>query len=255
MLIALSSWVATAAVGALHVRARRRLVLVARASHELRGPLCAVQLGLRGLAGEPATVAAIELELRRAGRALDDLAAAPSGARGATRPELVDLAALAVAYAPAWRALAAAHGAELRLEPPAVVSRDAAGAGGSCPAGSRPAGTISQTTVYADPLRIAQACANLVGNAAEHGGEIVRVRVRAAAGSVWIEVADDGPGLPATVSALTASARVRRGRRGHGLAIAAAIAEHHGGRLAAAPSQAGARLMLEVPAARSPVVA
>jgi signal transduction histidine kinase len=39
------------------------------------------------------------------------------------------------------------------------------------------------------------------------------------------------------------------------LAIAAAIAEHHGGRLAAAPSDGGARLMLEVPAARVPVVA
>ena len=70
-----------------------------------------------------------------------------------------------------------------------------------------------------------------------------------------IEVADDGSGLPASVSALTASARTRRGRRGHGLAIAAAIAEHHGGRLAAAPSDGGARLMLEVPAAQVPVVA
>ena len=57
------------------------------------------------------------------------------------------------------------------------------------------------------------------------------------------------------MSALTATARARRGRRGHGLAIAAAIAEHHGGRLTAAPSPAGARLMIEVPAARTPVVA
>lgn len=266
MLIAVLGWAATAALAALHLRTRRRLVLVARASHELRGPLCAARLGLHGLAGEPARVAAIELELRRAGRALDDLAAAPSGARGATRPELIDLAALATAYAPAWRALAAAHGAELRLEPPAVVSRhgngDVAGrpeiAGRPRAPSARPAADLAEfppTAVFADPLRIAQACANLVGNAAEHGGGVVRVRVRAAGGQVRIEVADDGPGLPATVSALTASARARHGRRGHGLAIAAAIAEHHGGRLAAAPSQAGARLMIEVPAARSPVVA
>jgi signal transduction histidine kinase len=84
---------------------------------------------------------------------------------------------------------------------------------------------------------------------------VVRVRIRAGGAHVRIEVADDGPGLPMSVTALTASARARRGRRGHGLAIAAAIAEHHGGRLHAAPSDAGARLMLEMPAANEPVVA
>jgi signal transduction histidine kinase len=216
-------WVALAA---LHVRAHRRLVLVARASHELRGPLSAVQLGLHGL-GDSARVAAIELELRRAARALDDLAAARSGALRSDRVEIVDLAELTEMYAPNWRTLAEAHGAELRIEP--AVGTD--------------------TKVLADPLRIAQACANLVGNAAEHGGGVVRVRVRATGEVVRIEVADDGAGLPASVAALTASARVRHGRRGHGLAIAAAIAEHHGGRLAAAPSNRGARLMFEVPRA------
>ena len=39
-------------------------------------------------------------------------------------------------------------------------------------------------------------------------------------------------------------------RAGRGLAIAAAVAEAHGGRLAAAPSERGARLVLELPAAR-----
>ena len=218
------------ALGGLSLRARRRLVLVARASHELRGPLCAAHLALHGMSAEPARVAAIELELRRAGRALDDLAAAHSGRRGATRPELVDLAELLTVHAPMWPALAEAHGATLRLE-------------------------TAPAAVFADPLRIAQACANLIGNAAEHGGGVVRVRVRAVGDVVRVEVADDGSGLPASVAALTASARARRGRRGHGLAIAAAIAEHHGGRLAAAPSDRGARLMLEVPAARVPVVA
>jgi signal transduction histidine kinase len=111
------------------------------------------------------------------------------------------------------------------------------------------------TTVVADPLRIAQACANLIGNAAEHGGGTVRVRVRATGDRVLIEVTDDGPGLPSSVTVLTASARARHGRRGHGLAIAAAIAEHHGGRLHAAPSDGGARLMLDIPAARDPAAA
>src|SRR3954470_14656275 len=80
-----------------------RLVLVARASHELRGPLCAVQLGLEGLEDEPSRVAAIDLELQRAGRALEDLAAARSGARARSRAQLVDVGELARALEPSWR--------------------------------------------------------------------------------------------------------------------------------------------------------
>lgn len=235
MILMLSSWALTLAFVAFYLRAHRRLVLVARACHELRGPLFAMQLGLHGLGGEPARLAAIELELQRAGRALDDLAAAPSGARAETHAELVELTELVESYAPAWQTLAAGYGAELHVEPPPRCS--------------------AATTVFGDPLRLAQACANLVGNAAEHGGGVVRVRVRAGGEIVRIEVADDGPGLPRSVSALTAGARARRGPRGHGLAIAAAIAEHHGGRLSSAPSDGGARLMLEMPAVRERVVA
>ena len=85
MIVVLASWALTLAFVALRLRAHLRLVLVARATHELRGPLFAVQLGLHGLGGEPARLAAIELELARAGRALDDLAAAPAGGRASTR--------------------------------------------------------------------------------------------------------------------------------------------------------------------------
>ena len=38
-----------------------------------------------------------------------------------------------------------------------------------------------------------------------------------------------------------------RGRRGHGLAITAEIAERHGGRLVASPAASGATLALELP--------
>src|SRR3954470_19998175 len=109
-------WCTAALLGALHFRARRRLVLVARASHELRGPPCAARLGLGTLASEPGRIAAIDLELARAGRALDDLAAAPSGGRPREQRDPFDLAELVRRYAPAWTTLAAAHGAELRLE-------------------------------------------------------------------------------------------------------------------------------------------
>ena len=267
-------WCAAVLLGGLHLRARRRLVLVARASHELRGPLCAARLGLGTLAGEPGRVAAIDLELARAGRALDDLAAAPSGVRPRAHREPVDLAALARGHATAWTTLAAAHGAGFELDagpaPGDIVPERVAGAPLAPPARSRrlcavPAGDLpstwradgppapellrATTRVVADPLRIAQVVANLVSNAAEHGGGVVRVRVGGAGERVRIEVSDDGPGLPAPVGALAAAARTRTGRRGHGLAIAVAIAEHHGGRVSSLPARAGARLVLELPAA------
>ena len=69
MIIAVCSWALTLAFVLFALRAHLRLVLVARACHELRGPLFAVQLGLHGLVGDPARMAAIELELARAGRA------------------------------------------------------------------------------------------------------------------------------------------------------------------------------------------
>jgi signal transduction histidine kinase len=310
MISMLTSWALTLAFIAFYLRAHLRLVRVARATHELRGPLFAVGLGLHALGAEPARLAAIELELARAGRALDDLAAAPSGAKPRTTRELVDLTALVDSYAPAWRTLAAGYGAGLRVDAPLIVTRHEdvpPPAARGCPWSRRrerlrapatstvarssvaapPSSSVtasspvvaptgspdaaptvatarrragagsppSAAVVFADPLRIAQACANLIGNAAEHGGGVVRVRVRATGRRVLIEVTDDGPGLPASVPALTATARARRGRRGHGLAIAAAIAEHHGGRLHAAPSDRGARLMLEMPAAHDPAAA
>jgi signal transduction histidine kinase len=43
--------------------------------------------------------------------------------------------------------------------------------------------------------------------------------------------------------------RGRRSSRGHGLAIAAAVAESHGGRLASLPAARGAHLVLELPEA------
>jgi signal transduction histidine kinase len=206
-------------VSALQARGRRRLVLAARAQHEVRGPLAVAQLALSGLE-RTARVEAIDLELRRAALALDDL----TGPGRARRREPVDLGRLVADAAPAWRALAARYGTTLAIEP----------------APARATG---------DPLRLAQACANLVANAAEHGGGEVRVRTWTAGSHVRVEVSDDGPGLPAPVPALVAAARGRRSHRGHGLAIAAAIARTHGGRLTSAPAPYGARVVLELPAA------
>jgi hypothetical protein len=60
-------------------------------------------------------------------------------------------------------------------------------------------------------------------------------------------VRDGGAGLPAPLPTLLAAARGRRMPRGHGLAIAAAVAAQSGGRLVAGP---GARVAIELPAAK-----
>jgi signal transduction histidine kinase len=219
--LTLAAWALGAS--ALRARERRRVVLAARAGHEIRGPLCAARLALEGLE-RSARVQAIDLELRRAALALDDLAGA--GRRRKERVERVDVGRILEDGAPAWRALARARHGGLSVEPPA-----------------RPA------FVLADPLRLAQACANLVANALEHGGGLARVRATTVAGRVRIEVSDGGPGLPAPIPRLVAAARGRRTTRGHGLAIAASIAERHGGRLTTASSTRGARVVLELPEA------
>jgi signal transduction histidine kinase len=209
---------------------RRRRELVARACHELRGPLTAARLALRlatnaGAASAPrGPLAAVDLELGRAGLALADLAAAQHGARAGDRTETFALAPLLADAAAAWRATAWTKGVRLRLEPPP-----------------------QDVLLRGDRLRLAQACGNLLANAIEHGGGEVLLRARTSRHTVRIEVLDEGPGLPAPVLELTRRSRGGRGLRGRGLAIAADVAARHGGRLAAAPSDRGARLVLELP--------
>ncbi len=218
---------------------------IGRACHELRGPLTAARLGLEfglRLGSLPhARLRAIDLELGRATLALEDLASvqvarAISGAASSgllTREEEVEVTELLADSIEAWNAVAARCGVQLRLR--------------------RPEG---QVVVMGERLRLAQALANLLANAIEHGGGVVEVNARVEGEAVKIEVVDGGPGLPAPVTDL--ARRHLRGRpalhdavrgRGRGLSITGAIAVAHGGRLSAAPSDRGARLVLELPLA------
>jgi signal transduction histidine kinase len=181
----------------------------ARVAHEVRQPLTAAQLALHGAArrGEvaPTLVAALELELRRAAFALED----PSAAR----PDDLDLHALLSCQVRTWRDVAAARGATLTLEPgPGAI------------------------VVHADALRLAQATSNVIANAIEHGGGRIAIRTRPVGGRVRVEVADGGSGLPASIAEITRRPRAGRGTRGRGLAIAAAVLAHCGGRVAALPA-------------------
>lgn len=211
---------------------RRGRELVARACHELRGPLTAAHLALHAGDGPNERLAAIDLELRRAGLALDDLAAARSGRRTADRAEPVDVAELLTYQAATWEAIAPVFGCELRV-------------------GAVAPGVL----VRGDRVRLAQAVGNLLANAFEHGAGTVEVAARAASGHVRIEVSDEGDGLPAPVADLTRRPRGGRGGRGRGLAIASEIVARHGGRIVSAPSARGARLAIEMPAWSPEVVA
>jgi signal transduction histidine kinase len=229
---ALGGWVAAGAAGAIAAAARRtlsvRMESVARACHELRGPLTAARLGLQlGADGgdlSAARLRAIDLELGQAALALEDLGTPGAPRIGWRAPEPVDLRELVSDSVEAWRPAAEARGVELR-----------ASWAGSVP------------PVWGERLRLAQAVGNLIANALEHGGGAVEVRGRAVGAGVRIEVTDTGPGLPAPVAELVRAARGGRGRRGRGLAIATAIAQSHGGRVAVAPSERGGRVVLTLP--------
>jgi signal transduction histidine kinase len=223
-LVVAGSLALLAMVGVLVCRRGRALrERAARVAHEVRGPLAAAQLALHGAArrGEiaPVLVAALELELRRAALALDD----PS--TGATCAD-VDLHALLACQVQTWQEVAAVHGARLVLRP---------GPG--------------TAIVHADALRVAQATGNVVANAIEHGGGTIEIRTRAVADRIRVEVVDGGPGLPASVAELARRPRAGRGARGRGLAIAGAVLDHCGGRVAALPSSGGARIAIDLPRA------
>ncbi|HWC87153.1 MAG TPA: HAMP domain-containing sensor histidine kinase [Solirubrobacteraceae bacterium] len=234
-MIALAGWLIALAAGLWMLKLRcglaRRMELVARACHELRGPLTGARLGMDLLAREagvrPDAVSAVELELARASTALEDLSAALAGQSGPTRVGTVDVPALLRDALEAFRPLASDRGVDLGLrwqgEP---------------------------TVVHADRVRLAQATGNLIANAIEHGAGRVEVRGGASGAGVEIEVADGGHGLPAPVADLVKRPRGGRGRRGRGLAIAADVAHRHGGRLETS-SDGGSRVVLSLPHPRS----
>jgi signal transduction histidine kinase len=221
---------ALALFGAVELRRRRELV--ARACHELRGPLTAVRLSLatmeRRNEAPPERLAALDLELRRAGLALDDFAAARSGRRIVEREEPVEVAELMEEQFHSWEAVAGAFDSIVLL---------------GC--------LLPGSIVVGDRLRLAQAISNLIANALEHGPGRIELTARfVGAQHVCIEVIDEGPGLPVPLAALTRRARAGRGPRGRGLAIASQIAERHHGRLVAAPAPRGTRIGLELPLVR-----
>jgi signal transduction histidine kinase len=209
---------AVAAVGVAWARATRLRGRLNRALHELRRPLHALALS-QGRGPSPdrhASPDTLELALS----ALDDLDRQLNGSPASLRPVRVPARVLAEAALERWRVPAARAGRALEL-------RWAAGA----------------AIVRADPTRTAQAIDNLLANAIEHGGLLITIRATVHGGRVRLSVTDSGAVGPRPSQGPRAAAR------GHGLAIASAIAAAHGGRLLAERNGAGVTASLELPLA------
>jgi signal transduction histidine kinase len=224
---------------------RMRRDLVANVSHELRTPIGALQALLENLADgvEPPDRAALRTALgqtERLGRLVEqllDLSRLESGGL-ALRP--VDFGV---------RGLLEQATRECELG-------EAFGAGPVWLKVSVQPGDLRAT---ADPERVHQVIANLLDNAVRHSPPDGRVWLSAhgaALGRTTIEVADEGPGIPAHEAERVferfyradAARAARDGGSGLGLAIARWIVDAHGGEIRAEPrSPRGCRMVVELP--------
>lgn len=224
--LAAAGWGVAAALAVWALCLHRRLELVARAEHELRGPVTALSLGAEALKGGAGATraAAIEGQVDRLRIALADLAAARRGRRAPEEPARLPLEPAVAAAAAGWRNVARRAGGDVRLDWRAQTA-----------------------TVRADRGRLAQALGNLLANAVEHGGGHVDVSAARAPGAVRLEVRDGGPGFAARGG--RALRRRRRVGRGRGLTIAERAVRDAGGRLTILRGGHGATVAIELPLA------
>jgi signal transduction histidine kinase len=112
-------------------------------------------------------------------------------------------------------------------------------------------------SVVVNPEEIQQVILNLILNAeqamrAAHRGGMLTITTNCVDGMITIEIRDDGPGVPATLTGrifepFFSTKEVGEGT-GLGLSIAMGIAEAHGGSLTLVPTEKGACFRLTVPA-------
>jgi signal transduction histidine kinase len=151
------SWLLCLVLVCAVVRLLRRLELVARAEHELRGPLTAVALAAESV--RRGKEVDLDAELLRARVALDDLTAARHGRRA--RAGRADLERVIRSSARSW-------GADVDWRAGAVIADG----------------------------RVAQAVGNLLANAAEHGSGSATVVAERHDSRVHVRVANErGRGL------------------------------------------------------------
>jgi signal transduction histidine kinase len=219
--LAVAGWLAAVALAVVVAALRRRLELVARAEHELRGPLTAFSLALDSARGTPSgrrLGVVLEAELARARAGLADLAAARTGRRQPALREPVAVERLVRSSAAAWEPAARRRGSRVRV-------RSSAGL----------------VVVRGDRDRLAQALGNVMANAVEHGEGDVSVSTSRTSDGVRIEVTNE------TRAGAAARGDAGDAGRGRGLAIAADAAADAGASLSAAVGSRHASAVLEIP--------
>ncbi len=224
---------------------QQRRQLIATVSHELRTPLTAQQALLENLVDGVVSPddAALRTALAQAERLSDlvsdllDLSRVDGGIKPLSLGP-VDVGRLVAQGV----AEAAAGGADQRrISFVTVVGEDGRRRGETGARGE------DGLLVEADADRLAQVLANLLDNAVRHSpvGGSVTVRAGVLDSERWmLEVADEGPGIPADRAARVfdrfGSWGDSGGGTGLGLAIASWVCELHGGSIAVLPSEAGA---------------
>jgi len=226
---------------------QRQREFVADASHELRTPLTSILANLELLQASLASLdqaedreivdSALRSSRRMSRLVADLLLLARADAGRLDKHRRCDLAAIA--------GEAAAEAAPLMGARTLTVDND------------RP------LRVEGSPDELHRMVLNLLDNAAHHtpAGSLVELGLRTEDGDAVIEVADDGPGIPARLRGQVFD-RFVRGEgpadnsggtgTGLGLAIVSAVASSHGGRVEAAESeQGGALFRIRIPLADS----
>lgn len=223
----------------------QRKAMVSDVAHELRTPLSNIRGWLEaaqdGLADpDPAFVSSLLEEAVLLQHIIDDLQDLAAADAGVLRlhPESVEIRELLSQVAAAHQARAENAGVTL-----AVTA------------------TAPGQALRADPVRLRQAVGNLVSNAVRHTPEGGRVTLRAYAheegdGTVLVEVADTGSGIPAEdlphvfdrFWRAEKSRSRRTGGSGLGLAIVRKLVEAHGGTVDATSVEGeGSTFVLRLP--------
>lgn len=215
--VAVAGWTLAGLLGAWALEQRRRLELVARADHELRGPAALLFLAVERMRRDPAGrgyAAPLETELERLRAGLADLAAARDGRHRRRREDRSELEPLVRSSLDAWRSALRAAGRPVCID-----------------------WRAGRAAVRADRGSLARAVGNVVANAAEHGEGPVELRAERNGRAVRLEVRN-GSGA--------GSDRPGRGR-GRGLRIASDAARDAGGSLRLVRSNSDVVAELELP--------
>jgi two-component system OmpR family sensor kinase len=217
----------------------RERSFVANASHELRTPLALLQAELELALRRPRTPAELEHSLRSAAVETDRLARLAEDLLVLARSdeqqlplqrETVSVRELLARVADRYRLQAEANHRSVEVTAP------------------------DDLQLQGDVLRLEQALGNVVDNAVRHGGGAIRLSALDQNGSVELHVVDEGSGfppdfLPHAFERFSRADEARTGGgAGLGLAIAAVIAEAHGGSAHVANrDDAGADVWLAIP--------